>query len=66
MKTQFDFNAIRGLLNRSDFKMVLDGLNGAVGPYAKSIFQEELGNKILLVNCDPDPTFKGLHPDPNL
>lgn len=40
MKKLFDFNAIKALLNRNDFKMVFDGLYGAAGPYAKTIFEE--------------------------
>ena len=38
MKHLFDFKAIQQLLNRSDFKMTLDAMYGAAGPYAKAIF----------------------------
>lgn len=65
MRSLFDFNSIRGLLNRNDFKMVFDAMYGASGPYAKAIFGE-LSNKVVLNNCDPKPDFNGMHPDPNL
>ncbi len=38
MKKLFNFEHIQTLLNRSDFKMVFDGMYGAAGPYAYSIF----------------------------
>lgn len=38
MKRLFDFPLIQKLLNRSDFKMVFDGMFGVAGPYAKAIF----------------------------
>jgi len=38
MRELFDFEAIRGLLQREDFKMVLDAMFGAAGPYAKAVF----------------------------
>ncbi len=66
MKRLFDFNSIQALLNRSDFKMIFDGLYGVAGPYAKDIFGRELGNKVVLKGCDPKPDFNGHHPDPNL
>lgn len=66
MKTIFDFPAIRELL-AGDFKLLINSLHGATGPYAEKIFIEELG-------CDPCccqktnvlPDFGGGHPDPNL
>ncbi len=65
MRELFDFECIRGLLQREDFKMVLDAMFGAAGPYAKAIFGE-LSPKVVLRNCDPKPDFNGMHPDPNL
>ena len=38
LKKIFDFEVIRKLLNRSDFKMIVDGMYGAAGPYAKALF----------------------------
>jgi phosphoglucomutase len=65
MQQLFDFEAIRGLLQREDFKMVFDAMYGAAGPYAKAIFGK-LSDRVLLNNCDPRPDFNGMHPDPNL
>lgn len=65
MRQLFDFEAIRGLLQREDFKMVFDAMYGAAGPYAKAIFTE-LSSKVVLRNCETKPDFNGMHPDPNL
>ena len=66
MRKEFDFEIIRKLLNRSDFKMIFDGLYGVAGPYAKALFEKEFGNKVVLRGCDPKPDCNGGHPDPNL
>jgi phosphoglucomutase len=65
MKELFDFSVIQKLLQRKDFRVVLDAMYGAAGPYAKAIFGE-LSERVLLMNCDPKPDFNGMHPDPNL
>lgn len=39
MKKEFDFSLIQKLFDRSDFKMVFDGMYGASGPYAKALFE---------------------------
>lgn len=46
--------------------MIIDGMYGAAGPYAKALFGTQLGNKATLKDCDPKPDFNGGHPDPNL
>lgn len=67
MKTLFDFDAIRGLLNNPKFSFLLDGLHGVAGAYAEKLFVRELGvPPSSLVNCVPKPDFGGGHPDPNL
>eukprot|EP00916_Digyalum_oweni_P015199 GHVL01024836.1.p1 GENE.GHVL01024836.1~~GHVL01024836.1.p1 ORF type:complete len:578 (+),score=130.77 GHVL01024836.1:78-1811(+) len=66
-KNIFDFSIIRQFVKREDFKFIYDAMYGVAGPYAKRIFVEELGlSDKCLYNCDPDPCFGGIHPDPNL
>lgn len=43
MKSLFDFEQIRSLLQRSDFSILFDGMHGVAGPYARRVFVEELG-----------------------
>ena len=52
MKEQFDFEVIRKLLNRKDFKFAFDGMYGVAGPYAQALFNQELSGNITLLNCD--------------
>lgn len=67
MQELFNFEKLKTLFERKDFKFVFDCMHGVSGPYALAIF-----NKILnvpesnLYNCDILPDFGGLHPDPNL
>ncbi|CCW63347.1 unnamed protein product [Phytomonas sp. EM1] len=67
MQEIFDFNAIRQLLSRPDFKIHLDCLHGASGPYVEHIFHNCLDVPLsALHNTNPLPDFGGFHPDPNL
>ena len=67
MKEIFDFDQIKKMLKEKKFKLLINSLHGATGPYVEKIFLEELG-------CDPSsciktkvlPDFGGGHPDPNL
>jgi len=43
MKTLFDFDLIRKLIERSDFSVCFDGMHGISGPYALEILGKELG-----------------------
>ncbi|MBP5343935.1 MAG: alpha-D-glucose phosphate-specific phosphoglucomutase [Alphaproteobacteria bacterium] len=62
----FDFEAIQKLF-ASGFTMTFDALNGITGPYAKYIFEEQLGAaQGTVVHGKPLPDFGGCHPDPNL
>jgi len=66
-KTIFDFDALRALVSRPDFKMCYDAMHGVAGEYAQKIFVEELGAPpSSLMNAEPKPDFGGGHPDPNL
>ncbi len=66
LKTLFDFDAIRALFAKPDFKMRYDALNAVTGPYAKRILEETLGAAAgTVVNGTPLEDFGGRHPDPN-
>ncbi|GET88299.1 phosphoglucomutase, putative [Leishmania tarentolae] len=67
MQEVFDFEAIKALMQRLDFKVHVDSLHGVSGPYVDRIFHEALGlpkDSLLRTNVLPD--FGGCHPDPNL
>jgi len=67
LKTIFDFGAVKALLDRDDFTMVYDSMNGVNGPYAKAVFVDELGqSESCLSNHIPLDDFGGGHADPNL
>ena len=67
LKTIFDFNSIKGLLDRDDFSMVYDCMHGVNGPYAKAVFVGELGqSEDTCLNAIPKDDFNGGHADPNL
>merc|ERR1719375_342151 len=73
LKKCFDFEKIKGLIARPDFTMCYDSMSGVQGPYAKRIFEQELGAKAgTCTNCEPKVDFGGPsspwhgHADPNL
>ena len=67
MKRCFDFGSIQRLLNKMNFKLLLDGLNGGAGIYMTELFVKLFGvSPICLENCEPLPDFNGKHADPNL
>jgi len=67
LKTIFDFDAIKALLDRDDFSMVYDSMHGVNGPFAKSVFVDELDQpESVLTNQIPKDDFNGAHADPNL
>lgn len=43
METVFDFQLIRSLLSRSDFRFTFDAMHAVAGAYAKPIFVDRLG-----------------------
>ncbi|MEM6353528.1 MAG: alpha-D-glucose phosphate-specific phosphoglucomutase [Cyanobacteria bacterium P01_D01_bin.14] len=66
MAALFDFDQIRQLL-AGDFTMCMDSLHAVTGPYAKAIFEGQLGAAAGTVqNGEPLEDFGGGHPDPNL
>jgi phosphoglucomutase len=66
MRKLFDFAAIRALF-ASGFRMKFDAMHAITGPYAKAIFEQELGAGAgVVINGVPLPDFGGHHPDPNL
>jgi phosphoglucomutase len=67
LKTIFDFDGIKALLDRSDFSMVYDSMHGVNGPFSKAVFVDELGQpESVLRNHIPKDDFAGGHADPNL
>ena len=67
----FDLSAIKrliaGELTGAPFKMQLDAMCGATGPYLATLFGERLGaSQDALLNTITKPDFGGGHPDPNL
>uniref|UniRef100_A0A3Q2WUU7 Phosphoglucomutase 1 n=1 Tax=Haplochromis burtoni TaxID=8153 RepID=A0A3Q2WUU7_HAPBU len=67
LRNIFDFAALKELLSgKNHFKIRLDALHGAVGPYVRRILCVELGCPASsAINCVPKEDFGGQHPDPN-
>ncbi|KRX96491.1 Phosphoglucomutase-1 [Trichinella pseudospiralis] len=71
MYSIFDFSSIRNLIAKgldgeSQFRILIDAMHGATGPYVQRIFHQELGAPLEdLIRCNPLPDFGGTHPDPN-
>ncbi len=66
MATLFDFAAIRDAV-AGGLTLRFDAMHAVTGPYAKAIFEDELGLPSgSVVNAVPSPDFGGHHPDPNL
>jgi len=70
LKREFSFDKLRALMAHPEFYLLFDGMHGAGGPFARRIFQQELGLESgrngELLRCDPRDDFGGCHPDPNL
>eukprot|EP00270_Netrium_digitus_P003216 TRINITY_DN1364_c0_g1_i1.p1 TRINITY_DN1364_c0_g1~~TRINITY_DN1364_c0_g1_i1.p1 ORF type:complete len:644 (+),score=211.98 TRINITY_DN1364_c0_g1_i1:34-1932(+) len=67
MQEVFDFDLIKGLLTRPDFKFKFDAMHAVTGAYAKPIFVDTLGApEDSIENGIPLEDFGGGHPDPNL
>lgn len=65
----FDFRSLRDSLRKfkesrgRPFRIIIDGMGGAAGIYAREIFEKRLGASPILLRCDPDP-YLGGPPDP--
>jgi phosphoglucomutase len=67
LKSIFDFDAIKTLLDRPDFTMIYDCMHGVNGPYAREVFVNQLGQaEEVCMNAIPKDDFNGGHADPNL
>ncbi|PAV74706.1 hypothetical protein WR25_15321 [Diploscapter pachys] len=71
MQQIFDFDKIRqllsGKLTGSRFKVLLDSMHGATGPYVSTILCDHLGAASEdMLRTVPKPDFGNGHPDPNL
>ncbi len=66
MQRLFDFERIRALLTRGDFRICFDAMHAVTGPYAHAILEGMLGAPAgSVINGTPRPDFGGGHPDPN-
>ena len=66
LQTLFDFDAIRRLIARPDFRFRFDAMHAVTGPYAKRLFIQMLGaSAASVINAEPKEDFGGGHPDPN-
>ncbi len=62
----FDFDAIRTLLSRRDFRFRFDAMHAVTGPYARRLLVDMLGAPAeSVINAEPLEDFGGGHPDPN-
>ena len=66
MQRLFDFERMRALLTRGDFRICFDAMHAVTGPYAHAILEGQLGAPAgSVINGTPLPDFGGGHPDPN-
>jgi phosphoglucomutase len=66
MRKLFDFPALKAQF-AGGFRLAFDAMHAVTGPYAKAIFEDELGAPAgTVMNGTPLPDFGGHHPDPNL
>ncbi|XP_030463495.2 phosphoglucomutase, chloroplastic [Syzygium oleosum] len=67
MENVFDFQLIKTLLSRPDFRFIFDAMHAVTGAYAKPIFVDKLGASLdSILNGVPLEDFGHGHPDPNL
>ncbi|KAK4280432.1 hypothetical protein QN277_012057 [Acacia crassicarpa] len=67
LESVFDFQLIKSLLSRLDFRFAFDAMHAITGAYAKPIFVDKLGaGPESILNGVPLEDFGLGHPDPNL
>lgn len=65
LKEIFDFAKLKSFL--SGKSILIDAMNGVMGPYVRRIIIDELGAPAeAAIRCEPLEDFGGHHPDPNL
>lgn len=63
----FDIPKLKSKIGLGKFNILVDCMNGVMGPYAKIILCRLIGcDEKMVINSTPLPDFGGLHPDPNL
>lgn len=67
MAELFDFERIREFMAAGNFRLCVDAMHAVTGPYAKAIFETQLGAPAgTVINGIPLEDFGQGHPDPNL
>lgn len=67
MAELFDFDRIREFIAAGNFRLCVDSMHAVTGPYAKAIFETQLGAPAgTVINGIPLEDFGQGHPDPNL
>ena len=60
LKSIFDFSSLKTLLQRKDFKILVDAMHGVTGPYFTRILVNELGvDSKSIMNAIPLEDFGG-------
>ncbi|KAG0503038.1 hypothetical protein HPP92_003110 [Vanilla planifolia] len=63
----FDFQLMKDLVSRPDFRFIFDAMHAVTGAYAAPIFVDSLGaSPDCILNGTPLEDFGHGHPDPNL
>lgn len=67
MQSLFDFPALKKGFSEGGLSLCFDAMHAITGPYAREIFENQLGAAAgSVINAEPLTDFGGGHPDPNL
>ncbi|PCJ45590.1 MAG: alpha-D-glucose phosphate-specific phosphoglucomutase [Moraxellaceae bacterium] len=67
MSRLFDFQWLKKAFSEGSLSLAFDAMHAVTGPYAKTVFVDELGAPSeAIINGVPLEDFGGEHPDPNL